>query len=198
MKQHNLKLFKGRTTKLTALWESDNFTYKAITGIQRTAPVRITCAGHGLHTGWYAAVSDVVGMTQINSKANSPDESDYHRVTVIDANTIEFNDMSAASFSAYKSGGYLRYREPVSLVGCRARMDIKDRVGGTLMLALDDTSGIEIDDVNNTINITIPHTATFSKSRAKYDLEVINASGEVITLLYESDVIINDEVTTSE
>lgn len=196
-KVHNAPVYQGRTFKIVLRWETEPVVYRPITGISQTAPVQITAPDHGLSDGWYVAVSDVKGMTQINSKSNSPDEEDFYQVTRVDADTIELNAVDAASFSAYVSGGYLRYNTPVSLDGAAARMDIKNKVGGTALYSLNEVSGITLDDAEHVISVTIPaaDTADFTWKTAVYDLEVDTALGT--DCLLTGVLTLVPEVTTS-
>lgn len=198
-KELDLTIYQGRTFKHVLRWEVDPMVYKAITAITKAAPVSMTATGHGLRTGWYAAITDVLGMTQINATANHPRDKDYHQVTRVDDNTITINDIDAASFSTYTSGGYLRYRTPASLASYTARMDIKNKVGGTVLLAIDSTSEITLDDTEHTITIELTPTVTAAITtwtRGVYDLELVSATGTVDCLLTGTVTVI-PEVTTS-
>lgn len=198
-KQIDWTIYQGRTFQYVLRWDTDPMVYKAITAISRTAPAQLTVPGHGLASGWYAAVTDVVGMTEINAQSNAPRTSDYRQVTVVDVDTISFNDLSTAGFSAYVSGGYLRYRTPKSLAGAVARMDIRDHVGGTLLHAASSTGGeIVLDDTNHTITVVLSDvvTAAMTYRQAVYDLEVVALDGTVSVLL-AGNIELIPEVTTS-
>lgn len=194
----DLKIVKGKTFPKVVRWEAEPIVYKPITGIAQTAPVRITCPSHGALAGWRAAVTNVKGMVEINGEPNAMRDRDYHPVTVVDPDTLEFNDVNAAGFKPYISGGYLQYNTPVDLTGFTARMAIKDKVGGTVLLSLTtENGGIVIDTVLHTItlNISAADTAGFTWKRGLYDLELVSATGVVTALLYGS-VTVSDEITT--
>jgi hypothetical protein len=128
--KRNLEIVRGSTFSLVVYWETLPIVYKAITGISQTAPVRITAPGHGALEGARAAVTAVRGMKEINAAdPNALTDEDYHRATVVDANTVEFNDVNAADFRAYVSGGYLQYFTPVDLTGFSARISLRRRRG---------------------------------------------------------------------
>ncbi len=154
-KTQNLTLQQGKTQPLVLRCETTPIVYKAITAIQQTAPVRMTVTGHGALDGWRAAVTNVKGMTEINATANSIKASDYHPVTVIDANTIEFNDVDAAGFKAYTSGGYLQYNSPMDLSGYAARLQIRNKKGGsTILFSMTTENGlIDIDNALKTVTL---------------------------------------------
>lgn len=190
---------QGRTFKYVVRPESLPLVYKPITAIAQSAPVSITATGHGLATGWHAAVTNVVGMTEINATANALREADFKPVTVVDPNTVTINSVDAAGFSAYVSGGHLIYYTPVSLAGVVARLDLRDAIGGTLLYQMSSTLGnIVLDDTAHTVTVTIPASATegFTFLSAVGDLEVVYPDSFVEELL-RVNVEVIQEVTTS-
>ena len=191
-------IVQGKTFPHVVRWETDPIQYRTISAIQQSAPVRLTVIGHEIPDGWPGAVTNVKGMTEINAEANSLTESDYNPITVIDDDTVEINAINAAGFKAYSSGGILQHNTPVDLTGYTARMQIKDKVGGTLLHSLTtENSGIALDVALHTITITISatDTAAFDFKKGVYDLELVSASGVVTCVLYGS-VSVSKEVTT--
>ena len=97
---NDIKIVKGKTFLDVIRWESAPVIYKAITGISfATGAPRITEMAHGLTDGWLVACYGIEGLTELN--ADDPErlrESDYHASTVIDADTIEINEVNAANF----------------------------------------------------------------------------------------------------
>lgn len=143
---------QGKTSSHVLRWETAPIIYKAITGIVQSAPVAITAAAHGVPPNWRVAIVSVNGMAQINSPLDSKSRPTvYHQATVIDVNTLSLNDINAAGFNAWTSGGYVQYNTPTSLTGFTARMTIKDRIavpnllicttGGTTGLTLPTIAG---------------------------------------------------------
>ncbi len=205
----DLQIQQGKTFSLVIRWETEPIVFKAITAISLAfgAP-RLTVAGHGCPIGWRAAVTRVKGMKQINAADNPPKAGDYHPVTVIDADTVEFNDLApfddnGNEWPAYTEGGFLQYNTPVDLTGYTARMKIKDKVGGTVLASTEagdsplNVLAIAIDTVNKTITLSIPATATddFAWTKGVYELEMVSASGAVTTIL-SGKVTVSKEVTT--
>ena len=129
----DLVIEQGKTFQRVVRWETTPAVYKAITAIPQSAPVTLTVPGHGIPDGWKAAVIDVKGMVEVNALSSPPSSKDFRRVTVVDADTVQFNEISAASFKPYRSGGYLVYFTPVTLTGFTARMTIKDRIGVAML-----------------------------------------------------------------
>lgn len=193
----DLIIEQGKTFSQVLRWEAPPIIYAPITGITQTAPVRITAPLHDCPPGWRVAVVSVKGMSQINAQNSPPKASDYHSATVIDQNTVELNDVNAADFKAYVSGGYLQFNTPVDLTGYSARMSIKDKIGGTELMSLTSASEIDVDAVGATItiNITATVTASLGWKKGVYDLELISAVG-VVTALLAGTISVTREVTT--
>jgi len=74
-------------------------TSKAISGVAKTNPVRLTVTGHGVTTGTVAQVESLVGPTALNAKMYS--------VTVVDANTISLDGVDGSALPDWASGGTL-------------------------------------------------------------------------------------------
>jgi hypothetical protein len=199
-KKLNLVIRQGETFTRVIRWETPPYVYKAITAITQAAPVQITAVGHGLKSGWRAAVVSVRGMKEINAEHSPPRDSEFHQVTVVDVDNVTLNDVNSSDFSAYTSGGYLQYYTPVNLTGYTARMTIKDRVGGTALLTL--TSGlpdnrIVVDTANNTVTLSIlpADTAALGFIKGVYDLEMVSGAGAVTTI-FSGSITVAKEVTT--
>jgi hypothetical protein len=193
---NNILIKKGKTFRRVLRWEVAPIVYKPITAIDQVAPVRITATGHGLPDGWRATVESVKGMTEINAKSNPPSQSDFHSVTVIDPNTVEFNDVNAAEFCAYRSGGYLRYNTPADMAGFTAELVIKAFHGGDTLLELSTSNGgITIDNTAKTITLVIDaaDSTDIEFDSGIYELEMISGSGEVTSLL-TGNVTIQQEI----
>jgi hypothetical protein len=194
----NLTIEQGETFETVVRWETPPLKYKPISAMTQTAPVSITATGHAIPNGWRVAVVDAKGMTELNAASAPPADEELRAATVIDANTVEFNEVSAALFKAYKSGGYLAYYTPQDLTGYTARMTIRDRVGGTELVALTSAdSEIIIDAAAFTITIAISAAATaaFTWTKGVYDLELVSSTGRVARIL-SGTVTLSKEVTS--
>jgi len=190
----NFTILQGETWQRVIRWEQPPLIYKPITAIVATAPVSITAASHGLVSGWRAAVVSAGGMVEINA-ANWPlRDSDYHQATVTDTNTITFNDINAANYTPYTSGGFLVYNTPVDLTGFTANMDIKSRIGGAILTSLTTAnSGIVLSTSNKTITLVMAAAVTDVLTwKAVYDLDLISATG-VVTPLYTGSLSVQQE-----
>ena len=196
----DLEIRRGESFTLAVRWETEPWLYAAIASIALAAPVQITTAGpHNLPNGWKVAVVDAKGLTQLNAKNNPPKASDMRRATVVSATQIQFNEISAAAFGKHQAGsGYLAWLTPHTLIGYAARLQIKDRVGGAVLLSLTtENGGIALDDGGKVIEISITaaQTEALTKSAGVYDLELVSPGG-VVTALLEGAVSVASEVTT--
>ena len=198
--QHDIEIRRGATFVLPVRWETEPWLYAAIASISQTAPASITSAAHTIPDGWNVAVVDAKGLTQLNAKNNPPKASDMRRATVVSSTVVQFNEISAAAFGKHTpSTGYLAWMTPHSLNGYTARMQIKDRVGGTVLLSLTSAvdGGITLDDTGKVIEITITaeQAESITWTSGVYDMELVSAGG-VVTALLEGAVAVGTEVTT--
>jgi hypothetical protein len=198
MATKNITVDQGKSFALVLRWETEPIIYKAISGITQSAPVIIHAPAHGIPDGWRCAVTNVKGMTEINGQANELKATDYHTATVVDADHIEFNDVNAAGFKPYASGGHVQYNTPVDLVGFAARLQVKDKVGGTLLFTMTTENGrIEIDTAARTITlkITAEDTAALLWKKGVFELEMVSATGDVAGILSGTIVVTREVVT---
>lgn len=201
--KQDLIIVQGKTFVRIIRWESLPFVYKAITGITKAAPAVVTATGHGAPDGWRVAIVSVQGMTEINA-STPPKDREFVRATYVDPNTLELNTVNSAEYSTYTSGGYVQYYTPVDLAGFTARMQIKDKVGGTVLASSDiddaplNVIALTLDNAAKTITLTIAavDAAAFTWKKGVYDLEMVSGTGEVTALLTGS-VTVTPEVTTA-
>ena len=200
----DLTIQQGKTFALVLRWETEPVVRKAISGISFDGgSPRITAAGHGVPDGWRCTLYGVKGPKQLNAENNPPRSDDYHAATVLDADTIELNEINpyderGNEWPAYVSGGYLQYNTPADLAGYTARMAIKDKIGGTVLHSMTtENDGIALDNTKKTITLTVAATETddFVWTRGVYDLEMVSPTG-VVTALISGRVSISKEVTT--
>lgn len=196
----DLCIRKGDTVRIPLRIETDLMTWAPITAITQTAPVQITAVAHGLPEEWKAAVVGVRGMKEINADSLEL-SSAFKRATVVDVDTVEFNHIDASVFKPYVSGGHLVYYTPLDLtIYTEARMEVKDKVGGTqlAMFSTDDTT-LELDNVNRTLWINMPATdsAALDFTQGVFDIELITGGGDVRAICSaESTLKVLPEVTT--
>ena len=189
----NLTIYQGSTFSEILRWESPTKVYKTITGITQAAPAIITSTAHGIPDGWRVKVTNVIGMTQINSTDT------YRKATLLSSSTIELNEINAVGYTAYTSGGVLEYNAPIDLTGYTARMQIRAKLEDAVALfeltTEDLNNGIVINNTNKTIslNISATNTAAFTWLTGVYSLELI--SGTTVSTLITGNVTVKKEVT---
>lgn len=201
MKKLALTLRKGETVAIPLRIESSVLVYKAITAIAKSAPVSITAEGHDLANGWDACVMNAKGMKQINAEENPPADAEFRPVTVVDADTVQFNSVNAAGYSTYTGGGQIVYYAPLDLAAyASARMSVKDAVGGTEILSFTTSNGrLEFDAATNTLwlRMTSEDSELIEADEGVFDIELVTPGGEVKAVCSaESTITFLPEVTT--
>jgi hypothetical protein len=188
----NFKMYQGSTFSEVIRWESAKKVYKNITNITQAAPCVVTAPSHGLSDGWRVKITNVGGMTDINST------EDYKIATKLTADTIELNSVNSVGYKAYTTGGVLEYQQPVDLTGYTARMQLRTALGSTTTLdEYTSVNGkIQIDVVNNSIVILVDAvtTAAYTFSSAVYSLELVSGTG-VVTQLATGNITLVKEIT---
>jgi len=171
------KVYQGSTFSEVLRWESSKKVYKTITGITQSAPTVVTATSHSVPDGWRVKITNVGGMTEINSTDN------YHIATYIDSSNIEINALNSLGFKAYTTGGVVEYNEPVDLTGYTARMQIREKLDSSIVIneLTTENGGIVIDTTNYKITVVISaaNTALFTFNTAVYSLELISPTNEV-------------------
>lgn len=194
----NLEIQQGKTFTQVVRWETLPYLFAAIAAIDQAAPVGITTtAPHNIPNGWKVAVVNS-GVSQLDASKNPPADKDYRQATVVDATHINFNPLSGIAFDTWEAGGSLQWYSPHELGGYTARMAIKDKVGGTVLLTLTtENGGIAIDAAAQTIMLTISAVATagFTWKTGVYDLEMVSPTA-VVEALLSGKVTVTPEVTT--
>lgn len=174
----NFKVYQGSTFNEVLRWESSKKIYKPITAITQAAPVVVTATSHGVPDGWRVKITNVGGMTDINST------EEYRVATRLTDNTLELNAINSLGYKAYTTGGVVEYNEPVDLTGYTARMQIREKVDSTTIIKelTTENNGIVIDATNKKINIVISatDTAAFTFGSAVYSLELVSSTGVVV------------------
>lgn len=199
MGTQNYTIKQGETWRRVLRWEQGIFVYKPISAISQAAPVAITATTHGMVDGWRFAVSNVVGMLDINAKKEPPDEqTEYHIAKVVTADIVEINRVNSLAFKPYTSGGVIRYHPPVDLSGYTARMQFRKSIKDATALhsLTTENGGITLNNTTKTITLLIPKVDTelFTFNTAVYDLELVSTGNEV-AIPVSGDIEIEKNVT---
>jgi hypothetical protein len=189
----NFKVYQGSTFSEVLRWESPTKVYKNISAITQAAPMVITTTtAHGLPPNWRMKVTNVLGMTDINSTDN------YQIATDVTSTSITINSINSLSYKTYISGGVVEYNQPVDLTGYTGRMQIRSDIdSGTVIAELTTANGgVLIDNTLKTITLTLPALTTtgFLFTTAVYDLELIS-SGNQVTQFCGGIITLFKEVT---
>jgi hypothetical protein len=189
----NFIIYQGSTFNEVLRWESSRKVYKPITGITNAAPVIITSVGHGVPDGWRVRLTNIGGMKDLNSAADT-----YVNATVKTQDVLEINSINSIAYSPYTTGGIVEYNSPMDLAGYTARMQIRSKLGDpTFLLELTtENSRIILNNILKTIVIYISatDTAAITWTSGVYSLELISSTGIVSTLMNGS-VTVKQEVT---
>ncbi len=204
---------RGKLFTMVVRWETEPIIRKAITAISvASGAPRLTITSHGITDGWKGEVYGVEGMKPINDVG-------VQKLTVIDANTIELNgvdptDDNGKMWPAYTGGGFVKLNTPQSLANYTPVIDIKDKVGGTVLLSSQAANSplnvitATSDDATKTITLRIGATdtaaipMTIKKGIAELEMHHISDTSDVVKLKMFSDgseydfVRITGEVTT--
>ena len=194
----DLRITPGDTYLHAIQWMQEDFAYLPIEGVTKAAPVRIKATGHALPDHWPVAVQSVKGMRELNAANDPPKGKDFARTKIVDANHIELRNINALGFRDYDGGGVLVFRPKVDMTGCIARMTIKDKSGGTVLLSLTTENNrltINIAEGYIGIVLTAVDTAAISWKSGVYDLELEGLDGRV-TKVAAGVVTVGNEITT--
>lgn len=190
-----LTMIKGRTFSKVVRWEAGPVVYKVITNITKAGPAVVTAASHGIVDGWRVAITDVVGMDQINAAHNPPRTNEFLRATYIDADSFSLNAVDSQSFDTYVSGGLVRYNTPVDLSAATAQLVVKDMLGGTTLLTLANGVEVVVDDAAKTITVTVDAAAVSALTFSSGVYELAATIGSVVTVLLEGDIEVLEGVS---
>lgn len=197
----DITIVKGKTFEFSYRYADDELVYKPITAMPSTAPVRLTVTAHGIPDGWPVQIQSLKNPQELNS--NFTGCTKYYFATVVDADTIELNSVNASGWKPYVSGGYVVFNKPADLTGYEARMEVRDKVGGEVLLTFDSDplatpdGTITIDVALSAFVVRLPPAASAALTfkSGVYDLEAVTPGGDVYPITAISGVAVIDEVT---
>lgn len=197
----DITIVKGKTFEFAYRYAEDELVYLPITAMTSLAPVRLTITAHNIPDGWPITVTCVKNPEELNSDADG--DEPYYFAKFVDADTIELNTVNATCWKTYTSGGLAVFRKPVDLTGYKARMWIKNRVGGEVLLKLDSDPAtlpagtIQIDTALSAFipKLSAEVTQLLEWSKGVYDFEAITPTGEVYPIVAISSATVSGEVT---
>lgn len=169
----DLPVIPGATLQQPLLLMQPTYTYKPITEIQQTAPLRMTVPAHALPGNWMTWAEGI----QQGASLNLDKGTTVGRMTrVIDADTVEFNDINGLALRA--SGGVLVYQLPVDLTGMGIRVEIRGEGAEPIVLTLG--AGITVTGLGQLLMVlTAEQTAAITWTRGEWDLDLTYTDGRV-------------------
>lgn len=193
--QQDLEVIKGKTFAASFGWAQGKFAWGLITGIAKTAPVSITVPGHDLKSDWPYWISGLKKPACLNNwtdpcGSDSPDAGSPYMAEVVDADTLEINDLNGLEFETYAGGGVIRYYARADITGYEALMQVRASASSDAVLFEASSAGIDplitVDPVTATFGLNIPadafDAATFRD--AQYEIEITAPTGEKYRLAY--------------
>jgi hypothetical protein len=194
----DINIVKGKTFEFMYRYADHDLVYRPILAMPSTAPVRLTITNHGIPDGWPIRIEGVRQPYELNTEDDC-----YHIATSIDINTIELNTLRADEWRPYVASGNVVFNRPFDLTGCSARMQIRNRVDGEVLLKLSSDAstlpdGLIAIDFNLsalTVRLSPAITSAITWTRGVYDLELITSDGNVYPITDVSKVTVGSEVT---
>lgn len=194
----NLSIARGKTLEQVMLYSHPHLTYRPISALLTSAPVRFTVANHGIPENWPVRIQGITSPTQLNTE-----EGKVVQAFIVDANTIELNEMDASSWGTFEVSGHVVFKTPVVLTGWVFRMQVRSSVGGDVLLSLssDPADGADgdilVDTAQSSFTLVLPAavTAAIEWKGGVYDIEAIRPDGSVVSVIAPSPIIVEPEIT---
>lgn len=197
----NLTIRRGATNVIPIRVESSVWTYASISAVEQSAPLRIT-ADAVPPDNWRAAIMNVRSVGDFAAANNPPKDNELRVVSVIDSETVEFNDINGAAFKPYTSGGQLAWKAPLDLNAFSGvRMDVKAKVGGAALLSLSLDNGLTLDTATHAVwfQPTLEQSLQLAAKTYVFDIELLRTGGGVEPICSaESTLTVLPEITTTE
>lgn len=195
-----LIITRGETFEFGIMYAEDEYVspYPIITGMPQTAPARLTVVNHGVPDGWPVRI-ECVGKP---SELNTPDD-EWVYPKVIDADTLELNDVNAHCWQAFAGSGLLIVPKPADLTGWQCRAQVRNRVGGELLHTwhsdpAENPNNLIIVDValsQFVLTMSAEDSVALTWEKGFYEAEVIAPGGQVYKLTAISTIEVTREVT---
>ena len=197
-----ITIYRGETFEFGIMYAEDEFVspYPEITGMPQVAPVRLTVPNHGVPDGWPVRVACVKSPAEVNTS----EEDNWVYPKVIDADTLELNDVNAHCWRPFSGTGVLIVNKPADITGWRCRAQVRTKPGGDLLHTWDsdpaqNPDSLVIVDValsQFVLTMTAEQSEALAWSKGFYEAEVIAPGGQVYKLTAISPIEVTREVTT--
>lgn len=195
----DITIRRGSTFRWVIRVEQPKVVYVPITAIDKTAPVRLHAVAHGLTSGRRFLVTGAKGLTALNAKNSPPRATDYHKASVVDADTIEVNNINAANAAAYTGGGMIQYNAPLDMTGYEIRMQARaSEKSDVIVFAASTTDGkivMQPDGMSAVLTLPDALTSAITASSAVYDVEFVAPDGSIPFVMPQAKITFEGEVT---
>lgn len=195
----DITIRRGSTFRWVIRVEQARVVYVPITAIDKTAPVRLHAAAHGLESGRRFLVTGAKGLVALNAKNTPPRVSDYHRAKVVDPDTIEVNNINAINLASYTGGGVVQYNAPLDMTGYEIRMQARaSEKSDVIVFAASTTDGkivMQPDGMSALLTLPEALTAAITAESAVYDVEFVAPDGSVPLAMPQAKITFTGEVT---
>lgn len=195
----DITIRRGSTFRWVIRVEQPKVVYVPITAIDKTAPVRLHAVAHGLTSGRRFLVTGAKGLTALNAKNSPPRATDYHKASVVDADTIEVNNINAANAAAYTGGGMIQYNAPLDMTGYEIRMQARaSEKSDVIVFAASTTDGkivMQPDGMSAVLTLSDTLTSAITASSAVYDVEFVAPDGSIPFVMPQAKITFEGEVT---
>ena len=195
-----ITIYRGETFEFGIMYAEGEFVspYPEIIGMASKSPARLIVPAHGVPDGWPVRIECVKPF-----ELNTP-EDEWVYPKVIDADTIELNDVNAHCWQPFSGPGQLVVPKPADLTGWRCRAQVRNKSGSDLLHTWDsdpaqNPDSLVIVDValsQFVLTMTAEQSESLGWSRGVYEAEVIAPGGQVYKLTAISPIEVTREVTT--
>ncbi|UQY33828.1 hypothetical protein K8U54_19250 [Pseudomonas fulva] len=169
----DLPVTKGATLRKPLLLMQPTYTYRPITAIAQSAPLRLTVPEHGLPGDWPTWIEGSNWSALNRDKGREG----FRIAKRVDADTLDYNDLNGLGQRA--QGGTLVYQLPVDLAGCRAVLLITPDAGQPIELTTEN-GGLAIAGLGRLLlEMTAAQTAAIDWAEARYNLDITFTDGSV-------------------
>jgi hypothetical protein len=191
----DLCVAQGKTFQRVLRWGREPYQYRTVEAVTRDGALRLKSTAHGIPDGWMVALNGLRGMPELNARNQPPSRGDLYKATLIDADTIELNEISGARYGAWRGGGDIQFLSPVNVTGMSARMDIRSHRGDLLFRAEPGDGRLTVDAALHGVVMRLPQTDTsaFDWACGVYEIEI--SDGTDVFMLAFGEITVKKEVT---
>lgn len=163
--QINFKVYSGRSFIKQIQLKDAGYVYKQITGVSKSAPVKIASQNHEIPHGWEVSLSGIRGMKELNT------DTEYN-ASVINKDLIEINSINSSMYQDYLGGGTIKYIKPFNFTGFTPRLTLLNSDSNIVPLSKKDV--VALNSYTNTLDIVLCQETTSDGTYNRYKLDIYN------------------------